>query len=68
MRVCHVRRTGIRRGGQSYTARGAVEATRDTDHDGRIGDAERRAADRRGDKATAIMFHPGGSSAPISAG
>jgi hypothetical protein len=41
---------------------------RDTDHDGRIDDAERSASEERGDVLTAVLFHQGEGDAPPAVG
>ncbi len=45
-----------------------MQVSRDTNHDGVIDAGERAASDRRGDYATALQWHAGGSTRPSSVG
>lgn len=48
---------------------GRLPGWRDTDHDGVISEAERKASERRGDGLTSVLFHQGdGKAAPAAVG
>jgi hypothetical protein len=48
--------------------RDGLAGWRDTNHDGSFSEAERAASERRGDRLTSVLFHPGTSGAPVSIG
>ncbi len=64
---------GLYKGSPSFHVRttggsGAISGVRDTNHDGRFSDSERSASERRGDRLTGVLFHPGNANAPRSIG
>ncbi len=64
---------GKYKGNTSYHVRtlggsGSIPGWRDTNHDGRFTDTEKASSERRGDKLTGVLFHPGNTSSPSSIG
>ena len=53
---------------QTLGGSGNIPGWRDTNHDGRFSDAERAAAERRGDTLSGVLFHQGNTNTPSSIG
>ncbi|HCF62627.1 MAG TPA: hypothetical protein DFS52_32145 [Myxococcales bacterium] len=68
-----VKPNGMYRGSPSFHVQtlggsGSLAGWRDTNQDGVYSGAERRASEQRGDRITAVLFHPGNASSPRSIG